>query len=451
MKVKILIIALLTTSSGLIFCVARASTWGINGFAWIGNQTANGDPGSDPPVTGTIKFSGISQDGSAYGVTLQEAQGQGEGKTRLLSGSAWLGIGGQSDPLAGDAQNDLPSLGWIQFDQTLPDGGKCFGAGDCYAAKWNKKPGSGNSFEGYLSGWARFAIGSDGSGTAYPETWVHFKAPSDLNKYSCDPGSANHYYVCAGADGKMSGYAWSGGASSIDPGLSDNPGFGWISFSNASLSGELEIPPSPYCITTLDPNNQPNEVLLDQGGTASFYLKAYYEHIDFNPNNPGNFSWTCNNKQGWPIENGEQITCNYQTADTFTPTLSIKDSAGNWNPCLTPVILTVKDKPTCKTCKVIPTDSNGEPLDESLGQGQLGGAYVEGSGIAGGKVNWDVTNGTQVDAQVGDFFSGDGNNYTGISPSGGADTFIGASVNVDGEIIECIPAEISVKEKLKWN
>lgn len=258
-KFTIAVLALL--SIGIGYYVAKAADWGFTGFSWIGNNLQEGVEQGDP-VIGMISMKGPN-----YQVTIS-----GDADQRPLVGSAWLGIGTLDDKFNDFTdQSDYPSLGWIHFNQSFDEtklatllGNGCFGAGDCYGARWNKKPGSTNDYEGYLSGWARMEIGPNGDGTPYPDIWVHFKSPADPNNYTCDEGSKN-YYVCADSNGKLEGYAWSAGAEAVS--IDGNPGLGWIKFSKQNVSLGVVAAHSDFslCWTALQKMcpAKPTRILMD--------------------------------------------------------------------------------------------------------------------------------------------------------------------------------------------
>ena len=174
---QILFWAFSIAAISISYLVAKAALWDLPGFAWIGNNLQGGVEQGDP-VIGMV-----STKGPGYGISTQ-----GESDQRNLVGSAWLGIGTQDDKFNDfSSQNDLPSLGWIHFNQPFDQsklnaliGSNCFVAGDCHGVRWNRKPGTA-TFEGYLSGWARLEVGPNGDTTPYPDVWVHFKSPANPN------------------------------------------------------------------------------------------------------------------------------------------------------------------------------------------------------------------------------------------------------------------------------
>ncbi len=331
------------------FFVAQAgttSTFDFTNFAWIGNNLqsnqSQGKTEVGDPVIGMV-----GTKGAKYKLTMS-----GDENNKLLNGYAWLGIGTENDKYKNftDGQSDLPTLGWIGFNQNTPPS-NCFGMGDCYPVRWSKKPG-GTSPEGYLSGWAKMFLGKDGSGTNYPETWVHFRSPSSIN-YDCD--GKNNYFVCSDKTGKMNGYAWSAGADSVF--VEDNPGLGWINFS------EIVLNP-----TNCDPYNDPNccgkddvcNTLCKEGldsdcgvvpagnaycsivfkdeasknkqttknicaSQAAVNLEAYVSGLNLIAGDQ--YEWTC--KQGdTPILSMGAISCNYGQTGNYYPTLRILDKDG---------------------------------------------------------------------------------------------------------------------------
>ena len=141
------------------FLVAQAgttSTFNFTNFAWIGNNLqsnqSEGEAQLGDPVVGMI-----STKGAKYKLTMS-----GDEQGKLLNGYVWLGVGTEDDKYKNftDGQADLPTLGWIGFNQGTPPK-NCFGMNDCHPARWNKKIGGATS-EGYLSGWAKMFFGKIG-------------------------------------------------------------------------------------------------------------------------------------------------------------------------------------------------------------------------------------------------------------------------------------------------
>ena len=124
---------------------------------------------------------------------------------RQVSGSAWFGIGSQADS-GGASQNDLPSLGWLDFGAGSPS--FCSG-GDCHGAMWHKQ---GSDIQGYLDGWARVrALGENG--------WLRLKGPN------------GNYSVTSNSD-VLNGYAWNSGGEAT---IQNNSGLGWINLTGLKM------------------------------------------------------------------------------------------------------------------------------------------------------------------------------------------------------------------------
>ncbi|MBM3256171.1 MAG: hypothetical protein FJZ04_01735 [Candidatus Moranbacteria bacterium] len=441
--------------------VANAEEWRIEGFAWIGNNLINGFEQGEP-VTGMIKMSG-----SKYRVFIE-----GTGPIRLLRGAAWLGIGNLDDKYEDfTSQSDLPSLGWIVFDQGTPSS-DCFGAGDCYPAKWNQKSEvSPESPEGYISGWARMQIGLNENASS-PKMWLHFRSPDNSTNYTCD--DENHYYVCVDKDGKIGGYAWSSDTRAISK--DDYPGLGWIKFSK----NNVEV----------------TEVATDQGGQISSSCqvlfmskssicgasgKATYKAV-LTGLVPKTLIWkfvwedalgrhseeiTNNNPSGTEIT--EEIF--YPATGYYTPQLTVITEDGKTiGPCnevpvgeqseccasFSEVIVTDQ-----KTCKIVPYFESGEliprlnPLDPTsfykVIAGQRVVAKTELTCVEPTAMNWSVLN--------GDMLSYTNDSLTSLFDVGGIANINATAVETttdpetgveSSENISCEEARIRVREKMRY-
>jgi len=453
---KILILAAVIAALGTGYYIVRAASWGFTGFSWIGNNLQNGVEQGDP-VIGMIGMKGAN-----YNVAIS-----GDGDQRPLVGSAWMGIGSLDDKFNDFSnQNDNPSLGWIHFNQSFDQAklsalvsGNCYGAGDCYGARWNKKPGSAaNSFEGFLSGWARMEIGPNGDGTAYPDTWVHFKAPGDVNNYACNEGDKN-YFVCVDANGKLEGYAWSAGGQAVS--VDGNPGLGWIKFSKkfsmlepASCGSDGVCVPnctpqdpdcvvsatSHYCTVLLDSGSQDQTCKNAGDFTGEFHFKAY--QTGFTLNDPDkNYQWTC--QDGDAPKAGEKVVCSYKNAGTYSPQLKIFDEkAQQWFDCEKTGDSSVKVT-TDSACKVLVRKAGSDNDYEnklSLSPNDTIDAKIDRQCLEGGEVKWTVSGGSSL-AENGD--------KAQFKPAG-ADTKVSAQVQKDGKTYNCGSAQVGVKETVKW-
>ncbi len=379
------------------FIVAKADSWPFTGksFSWIGNNVIDTNQGRierGDPVIGMVKMNG-----DKYKVSIE-----GTGPTRTVTGAAWFGIGSKDDKFEDFSdQNDLPSLGWILFNEGTPSN-NCFGIGDCHAAQWNKRAGTPDgSMEGYLSGWAKMKIGPNGDGSAYPDTWVHFKAPQNLTNYSC---SGNHYYVCMDTAGRMEGYAWSAGTDSDT--IDGNPGFGWINFNKqfAGVSPDAYSTPQITCRTIFDSGNKCQK---DNGFTGEFKFKAVYQGT----NDPGNtLRWFC--KDGDTPKAGANVSCTYSETGTYQPKLEYWNLSDNkWETCSSEAKVTVVSEPKCQVL-VNPIGTNTDELSNyssrtSLSKGDSAYAMINKDCLNNESVSWSLTNGQKL--------SGSGSNDTKIT------------------------------------
>ncbi len=205
-----LLISLAALLVGVVFSfgfnksLAFPQGWG----AGIWNNYVVGHSEHDPSIPPTIGWLKSSSDingpcllGEGYSIVF--SSGNPGDSERYVSGKAWFGIGSQSDS-DGSCQDDLPSLGWLNFEAGAPP--FCSGD-DCHAARWYKT-GS-DDYTGYLDGWAQVtSMGDNG--------WVRLRDPNpDPKKYS----------VSVDASGVLSGYSWNSGPEST---ISGNSGLGWI-------------------------------------------------------------------------------------------------------------------------------------------------------------------------------------------------------------------------------
>ncbi len=428
------------------FQIIKAATYNFQGFMWIGNNSYVDRVEGDATI-GMVSLKGTTADNKSYGVLLSESADAGQ--TRLLTGEAWMGIGGLNDQFKNfKAQVDGASIGWIGFNQGVPPS-SCFGAGDCHAARWNKKAGTAEgSLEGYLSGWAKMLIGNEGDGSSYPDVWVHFKAPSNLTNYSCDLVNDKHNYVCVNTDGLLSGFAWSSGADSTT--VNTNPGFGWIGFnqdsgkqslaylSTSSTSADL----SKFCSTRLASGS--DLVCKNIGDTSkSFDFSAYFGDSSISvssTNRDSHFRWKCKGESTDSYVYGENITCSYTQAGTFVPTLEIEDnSTGNWISCANQAVANIVDKTECSVLvRKADTTSEDEFLQEiTLEKNDLAEAKIVRKCLPSGSASWS-TNGSIV-------FTGTDSVKLSLSSASSATT---VSANIGTTV--CSPAQINVKDSLEW-
>ncbi len=408
----------------------RAATYKFHGFMWMGSNTYPDRVSGDATI-GMVSLRGTTADNKTYEVILNESSDGGA--TRLLTGDAWMGIGsknGQFKNFKEDNYNtnssvtsaiNKGSLGWIRFNQGVPPE-NCFGAGDCHPARWNKKIGTTEgSLEGYLSGWAKFLIGGYGTEAGsvqwnkitddtsspatsnflnYPEVWVHFKAPSNVNNYFCDLAKDNHNYVCVDNLGRLSGFAWSSGSDFNS--LNNNPGFGWIGFNQDSESQSLAFLStesanladiSRFCSTRLSSGS--DLVCKNPGDTSkSFNFSAYYSDSSIlvsSVNRDSHFRWRCKGESAESYTYGENITCNYTQVGTFIPKLEIEDSStGKWIACAGQAVANIVDKPECAVLvRKADTTSEDEFLQEiSLDKDDLVEAKVLRTCLPSGSPIW---------------------------------------------------------------
>jgi hypothetical protein len=192
--------------------LASLEGWGSG----IWNNYVAGHAENDPSVPPTIGWLSSSSELSGCGGALSKKYsinlgGVDEDVDKPVFGSAWFGIGSQSDS-GGACQNDPPSLGWLNFSAGYPS--FCTGS-DCHAAMWHKNEG-GTDKEGYFDGWAKMtSLGDNG--------WVRLKGDNNGEKYK----------VTVSRTGILSGYAWNSGTESA---ISGNSGLGWIKMDGVKVS-----------------------------------------------------------------------------------------------------------------------------------------------------------------------------------------------------------------------
>ncbi|MFA5925977.1 MAG: hypothetical protein WC831_03495 [Parcubacteria group bacterium] len=230
---KIFLVVLLAIAIGLISLFTDSKTraaldgWG----AGIWNNYIAGHAENDssiPPTIGWLKSSSSvngpclkTADSAEYEVYFENTD-LGE-NVRYVSGKAWFGIGSQSDSGA-DCQEDLPSLGWLNFGGD--PGSFCSGQGDCHAARWHKT--GGDDYTGYLDGYAKIeSMGDSG--------WIRLRGDNNGEKYK----------VMMDSSGVLSGYAWSSGEENT---ISGNSGLGWIKMDGLQIAEcDLTCVPKKLC------------------------------------------------------------------------------------------------------------------------------------------------------------------------------------------------------------
>ncbi len=440
------------------FYIAQAgttSTFDFTNFAWIGNNLQSNQANKmvelGDPVIGMI-----STKGDKYKVSMN-----GNEEQKILSGYAWLGIGQQDDKHKNFSdQNDLPTLGWIGFNQGVPKD-SCFGMGDCYPVKWNKKPG-GIAPEGYLSGWAKLFLGKDGSQNDYPETWVHFRSPGNIS-YECD--SQNNYFVCSDKNGKMSGYAWSAGAESVY--VEDNPGLGWIKFSEIVLSPSNCDPYSDtnccgkdgvcntLCPLGVDPDcgvtpasNAYCTIVFSDGGSAdketsknicssqaNINMEAYISGMSLAAGDQ--LEWSCG-KGDSPFVSPNKVNCEFTQTGNYYPTLRILNENGQekikCNTNNTKVSLS-----EAKACDVkVRLLGSADPYEKAIKistEDQVE-TIITRNCLENGSISWETEGIKKKDDGEKAIFQ--------FQKSGSKD--IKASISGT----ECSPASVDVKEKVRW-
>jgi len=437
---RILIFISAATVIGLGTVIVRAVNPGLSGFSWIGNNLQEGVEQGDP-VIGMIGL-----EGNNYQIILS-----GEGDQRQLVGSAWFGIGSLDDKFNDFTnQSDLPSIGWIHFNQSF-DGaklatlisGNCFGAGDCYGVRWNKKPGSPNANEGYLSGWARVELGPNGDGASYPDVWLHFKAPADVNNYACDENARN-YYVCSDATGKLDGFAWAAGAESVS--INGNPGLGWIKFSKlyASLDTTGVVAANTgFCATLLGDGSEDVACTNDANFNGQFNFKAYQSGITLNKFDPNkNYQWVC--APGEAPKEGEKVTCEYKKEGAYSPQLKVyNETTQKWADCTNQASVTVTDKPGCSLLVRKATSGGQEEFADKLSitPNDTIEAKVKPICVSDYQVDWSGSTGVSKLYENGDL--------AGFKPAGGT-TKVSAQITSDGKTINCGTVNVEVKESVQW-
>jgi len=413
------------------FLVASADFWPFTGnsFSWIGNNLVDTNQGrieQGDPVIGMIKMNG-----DRYQVAIE-----GTGTSRLLTGAAWFGIGTRDDKFNDFSdQGDLPSLGWVLFNQGVPPN-NCFGAGDCHAATWYQKPGaSAGSYEGYVSGWAKLHIGPNGDQTPYPETWLHFKTPANPNNYAC---GGSHYHVCVDVNGRMEGYAWSAGAAETT--INGNPGFGWIKFSK-NYAGVVPASYTPQSVTCKSQFESGNVCKNFGVFTGEFKFKAVYQGIG-DPDNM--LRWFCEN--GNSPQAGDKAACVYKDSGTHQPKLEFWSvSENSWKACENNAKAEVTSEPKCSV--LVSSSSTSTNNIENFGSSatikdnESAIGMVKPECMTTETINWTVSGGQMAGS------SGVNNEIIKAEPSGTGTMIIKASAKdrATSKSYDCGSATVTVK------
>lgn len=421
-----------------------------NGFFWVGNNFHSSTSESGYPAIGMIKLAGDN-----YGVNLEDEM-TGTGR-RVLTGSAWIGVGSTNDTVGSFTpdQGDHPSLGWLKFDQGVPNNCESLDSSDtngCHPVTWNRRQGAPeNSLEGYLSGWAKFEIGKDALGNAYPEIWVHFKTPSDTTGFSCDdsnPQRGSNYYVCTDNTGAFKGYAWSSGLASASK--NDNPGFGWIGFKSAgTITSENVDPEGPLSACYILNDLSSNSICGDPGVPTTVHLFANFLN-EGAKSSEYDYKWSCSG--GETFESGGQTKdCVYAPASstTYIPKLMVKPKTGSeWTTCSSST--SVINYYTEKTCQVEAREYIASGSTEKYEEAPT--IYIEKEMearvrrycVKGGTVVWGQP-------QNGRVVSSSQTSLRAIfNPAG--DGLIGAQLIgiTGGGNVTCKEAKIKVRDKVKW-
>jgi hypothetical protein len=372
----------------------------------------------------------------------------GEGSdVRTLSGTAKVGMN-NTNVVFSSWENftfgDGITIGYLKFNQGLPDN-NCYGSGDCWAARWNKKPG-GNGGEGYLSGWAKLEIGSNS-----PEMWVHFKAPANPNNYTCGQGAINkdqNYYVCDDSMGKLYGYAWSSGAGSTSVG--DNPGLGWIDFSRAGIdftnTYAPEPTPAPTNANTNTNSSPPDQNTLDHycyiylaseapnQTTCNSSIAANFKAVTAGLN-VRTYQWDCSS------QNSPTATCNFSGAGVKTPHLNLILADGGNFTCEPKSTVTLASEVKC-SLKAVNSKTNDSSNPLVINSTDIVQAKVTGQCIDNLNVNWTVKGLNYTPA---------GNFTVNARPrSGAVSGSIEANVTSSGKPINCGKVNVVIKGKTGW-
>jgi len=417
-KIKIgLAVTLVAVSS--YFIVRAADTLDFVGFAWIGNNLQGGIEQGDP-VIGMVRMNGEKfQMGLA-----EEANG-----VREVTGSAWLGIGVLDDGFNDfTSQSDLPSIGWIYFDSADALPASCSATGDCHKARWNRKPGSTGVYEGYLSGWAKMVIGPDSLGVPYPDVWVHFKAPSDINNYTCN-GTEQNYSVCIDEAGKVHGYAWSSGVDANT--IANNPGLGWIQFSK-NYAGVIAAGAKDCTVIA------PATRTACSGKTTTF--GAYYPSTMI----PVSYKWKCDTTQE-DYEEGAWFgnwkkECIYDTDGLVTSELIITDADSDDVSCYATSIRVTSEKKCTVEVRKKGDDDYSSSINVLVGDEVE--AVLTKDCMEGGVTSWEVITGEELTS---------GSSFLNAKFNSKQEGKITAEVELDGgEVVNCTDAAVNVSQKVKW-
>jgi len=405
----------------------------FSGFIWIGNTAGTGVEMNDPSAL-AIKTDGL---------TLENGK---------ILGSVEIG-GAKSSFVLKSQINPISSLngvrtGYLKFNEGTPSN-DCFGAGDCYPAKWTSKTTSLSQLEGFISGWAKMEIGAPGK---YPDVWVHFRSPSDPDNYVCpDTGSARNenYFVCSDQSGKFYGFAWSSGA--ISTSLADNPGLGFLDFSQVSFTAGFV--PQPIDLTT---NSNEQEILSQakpadpktcsidflDGITKSKTIceandkvlyKASASFTDINT-----YTWQCDGETPQ-----EDTSPSHECVGEKPPTLTIftKDDEEDIV-CASSTKVVIDSTPTCQ----VEARESGSDALFSKSLSLFTGAKIEtritGKCLEKTTTTWDKTNLNLTESN--------NKSLQALAVTGGEASILASIKTEKGDKIDCGKVDIKVKEKMKW-
>jgi len=407
----------------------------LEGFAWIGNNSQEDREGGSPTMIM------IRPNGEGFNTTIGEIDVGGV--TRLVAGSSLMEteIGDETlDSLNQQVNNS--SIGWIRFNQGLPIN-NCFDNSDCHRLRWNKKIDVDNDYEGYFSGWAKVDMGLDGSGAEYPSVWIHFKSPFNPDNYLCSDESIQrdeNYYVCIDNTGNFHGYAWSSGADSIS--IDDNPGLGWIGFSNMYIVISQNSIVEPVVETIKDTKQcSITRESIDKENACEFKTDVTYK-AEWSENiNPQIFEWKCQESEVF-IEEEQTKICTYEKPGIYTSSLKITDSEGEITDCAPITINLTEERCQVEVREAGSFDNYSKDLTIYL----YGNIEARISGVEKNCIEKE----TVWKAEDLNILSSNKYSLEAATVKTTATKIEAQITKTNGKIMECGEADVRVAEKVRW-